>query len=304
MELIFQIPGKTFLLGEYAVLNSAPALVFCHEPYFEFEVRDQLSPGFSKWDVFFHPESPAGIYSRQLDLHKYNLFIKCDHQYGHGGFGLSTAEFLVAYQIGQMVRGKSRGEEFIVDDLQLETDHQQLLLAYWSIFDSSTKKRPSGADLQAQSRGGFCYVDQKQGILQNFPWLFDDLSVIVVPTGNKLKTHEHLNQLENLNFSSLIAMTSQLNHVFAKADSAQLITLVNEYGVALAQMGLLTPYSSQLMEDLRSIHGVHAIKGCGAMGADSILMIVSSQQKKIIQDELRRRDLRFFDSVGKGSVVL
>jgi mevalonate kinase len=304
MELICRIPGKTFILGEYAVLNSAPAMVFCHAPYFEFFIRDQIERGYVRWADFFHPDSPAGIISSQMNLNSQNLFIRCDHQYGHGGFGLSTAEFLVAYQVAQMVSKISSQSGSFADHIPVEVDHKQLLNAYWQVFDSRDKKRPSGADLQAQSYGGFCYIDQKNGILHSSPWPFDDVRVMVVPTGNKLKTHEHLNQLESIDFSPLVVLANQINNVLMQGKSSEFVRLVNEYGLALSELGLLCAPSQKMIAELRNLSGVLALKGCGAMGADSLLMVVSSQKKDLIQSELRKRDFRFFDSIGRGSAIL
>ncbi|MFN7904174.1 MAG: hypothetical protein ACK5P5_03230, partial [Pseudobdellovibrionaceae bacterium] len=257
MEFSFQVPGKTFLLGEYAVLAGGKALIFCHQPYFNFKLSDEnlknqvqknasasnLHP--SKLDSlskFFHPESPAGCLLASSQLVFPDLYLSCEQQYGQGGFGLSTAEFLVAQQIvnlriGNQIESDGAFISHFQDHCRVEPF--QLLKNYWQTFDRLQKKRPSGADLLAQSMGGFCFVDPKENVLRQMSWKFEDLNVFVLPTGNKLKTHEHLDQLKASDFSDLVSLSQDLEDVFLKNDARQMIRLVAEYGKILNQQGLL-----------------------------------------------------------------
>ncbi len=53
----FFIPGKTFLVGEYAVLLGGAALGLATKPYFELTEADDEKRGND-----FHSDSPAGRY--------------------------------------------------------------------------------------------------------------------------------------------------------------------------------------------------------------------------------------------------
>ena len=53
----FFIPGKTFLVGEYAVLLGGAALGLATKPYFELTETEADEAADE-----FHPDSPAGRY--------------------------------------------------------------------------------------------------------------------------------------------------------------------------------------------------------------------------------------------------
>ncbi|MFN7905907.1 MAG: hypothetical protein ACK5P5_12065, partial [Pseudobdellovibrionaceae bacterium] len=66
---------------------------------------------------------------------------------------------------------------------------------------------------------------------------------------------------------------------------------------------LLDNTTKKMMEMVTQLPGVLAIKGCGAMGADSILVLVDSKTKIAFKEELNKRNLRFFDEAGLGGYL-
>ena len=303
MEFTFQVPGKTFLLGEYAVLRSAPALIMCHEPSYRFRVSHRARAGLTELQRFFHPQSPAGYLVQHSALQGAQVFISCEHQYGEGGFGLSTAEFWVAHQLLSLI-DRSGSHEFLAGaSLPLDVDHLSLIQSYWRVFDHQNQSRPSGADLQAQSKGGFCYIDQKQSVLQTIRWPFPELSVCVVPTGKKLKTHEHLQKMQQVDFGDLVQISEMIAGVFQQEKPELLIDLVQQYGRLLQEKGLVADHTQEMMRDLQTLPGVLATKGCGAMGADSMLAIVRFSEKEMFLRQLFEKSWRVYDHLGQGGFI-
>ena len=82
------IPGKTFLVGEYAVLVGGEALGIATNPQFSLEIK---SPNEI---IDYHAESAVGLFCKKNDL-VFNR--KIINPYGVGGFGQSTAEFIFAW---------------------------------------------------------------------------------------------------------------------------------------------------------------------------------------------------------------
>src|SRR4051794_4338735 len=93
MSLVFSVPGKTFLAGEYLALSGGPSLVFASEPRFELSVTS----GAGKAEGI-HADSPAGLFiKKNQDYFKNFDLVFHDPYQGKGGFGASTAQFLGAY---------------------------------------------------------------------------------------------------------------------------------------------------------------------------------------------------------------
>ena len=93
-QFILTAPGKTFFLGEYAVLDEGVGLLCCTKPQFKLIVKKDFSGEF----LGVHPDSPAGLWVRQNQwiLKDFHLEFRDPHL-GRGGFGASTAQFLLVY---------------------------------------------------------------------------------------------------------------------------------------------------------------------------------------------------------------
>src|SRR3954465_7430670 len=92
------VPGKVFVLGEYAVLADHPALIATVGPRFrtDFGKDSGATPGAPD----FHPRSPAGRLLSQARAARVSLpsFGFVDPYRGAGGFGASTAQFALLYR--------------------------------------------------------------------------------------------------------------------------------------------------------------------------------------------------------------
>jgi len=237
---LIQIPSKTFVAGEYAVLEGSPSLVLGHAPFF----RASLGT------LSFHPESPAGFY---LKKQRKNLqFDFFDPHQGKGGFGSSGAEFVSAYSL---VHGKDSFDSS----------------SAWQLWEEFPRTEGSGMDVLVQSFGagkeaGLYSIDQKNRIIQKAPFL--GISYSIFHTGKKLPTHEHLRS----KMPPLDSVKKQLVRLLTSfGNREKFCTELNKLGDSLDQLGLLAPHSKAAVEDIRPL--VLAAKGCGAMGSDVILVL-------------------------------
>ena len=254
------IPAKTFLLGEYAALAGGPAIVLTTSPCFELTLSD--TPGLQG----IHPASPAGQYwargshvSKGLHWH--------DPYQGRGGLGASSAQFLGAY--------------FASMHLQNQAIHQQTLLdAYMQISRLGEGLPPSGYDVLAQSLSGCVYIDRQKAICQTYTWPFKDIAFILLHTGQKLATHHHLQTLDlPIQVDRLAVIVEQAKHAFECMDSQCLIDAVNAYHQQLAQMNLVAEHSLKHIKAFKEETDILAAKGCGAMGADILLLVVPTKKQ-------------------------
>ena len=169
------VPSKVFIIGEYAVLDGSPAIVATFAPRFTLAC---VSSSEAKKEVF-HPDSPAGRLMKQSRWEGIWEFV--DPYSGSGGFGGSTAEFLLTYAVAQLKSDLNPVPENAWDA--------------WSRYRRFTP-RASGADLVAQWLGGVVVVDlKKQSALQLDTDRIGN-SILVFSAAHqenrKVKTHEHL----------------------------------------------------------------------------------------------------------------
>lgn len=288
MSLVFSIPGKTFLAGEYLALHGGPALVFLSQPCFELAVRrghGQLQG--------IHADSPAGKF---IGKHA-EYFAKFDLQFqdpyqGRGGFGASTAQFLAVYALWLH-------KEASQQDMEKLVDLKHLLEAYYEVAWNGQGQRPSGADLVGQFKGSLTFFDKRQGLISVKSWPFPDLEFFLIHTGHKVATHEHLQNLQNFDATSLEKSFAMIRESFEKQESLSFIKGINSYAADLQALGFTYPETSLLLEGIKKVPGVRAAKGCGALGADVILAVTEKNHAQDMHQYCAAQKLSIVSSSGK-----
>ena len=266
----WSIPAKTFLLGEYVAITGAPAIVLTTSPCFELTLTEQ--PGFGG----IHPESPAGRWWLACGFTDKGLVWHDPYQ-GHGGLGASSAQFLGAYMASMHI-------------LKKEARQDAMLEAYLQNAWGGVGMRPSGYDVLAQSMRGCVYLDRQQSLYQCYTWPFQEMTFLLLHTGQKLATHHHLQAMSLPNdLDKLSAIVEQANHAFEQADDALMINAVNAYHQQLEKMDLVAEHSAKYIRVLREDADILAAKGCGAMGADVILILVPTKRALNVRSRLSEK---------------
>lgn len=243
----------------------------------------------------FHQESPAG---RFLIQHP-ELLENYSFEFGkaQSGFGGSSAEFLLISAFEQL-------KSPLTTESQLDLDLKKTLSDYGVLFDSENNK-PSGADIVGQARGFITAFYRKAGRIQNFNWNFPNLSFLIFKTGKKLATHEHLKGLKSETFEELEGSCHQVWESFAQSIENHLIVGLTEFTQILEKKGLQDPNTMQINHKLKKLPGVRVAKGCGAFGADAVLLIVDRREASLteIKAKAKAEGLEFFadeKSLAKG----
>ena len=251
----WSIPANTFLLGEYAAIEGAPALVLTTSPCFE------LTLSHTAGLQGIHPESPAGRW--WLKNGPVDMGLQWHDPYqGCGGMGASSAQFLGAYLASMLVQKKL-------------LDQQEMLNAYLQCAYNGQGLRPSGYDVLAQSLSGCVYIDKRQDLCQTHPWPFQDIGFLLLHTGKKLATHHHLQTMVLPNqINQLAAIVEIAKTAFELVDSQRLVDAVNAYHQELAYLKLVADHSLQHLAFFKKQTDILAAKGCGAMGADVLLLLM------------------------------
>ncbi len=288
MSLVFSVPGKTFLAGEYLALIGGPTLVFLSQPCFE----TVISRGYG--DVRgIHPKSPAGLFmSKYRDYFKdYQMEFRESYA-GKGGFGASTAQFLSAYAFWLY-------KETPQHDMEKILDFKHLLEAYYEAAWTGEGQRPSGADLVGQLKGSLTFFEKRQGLLSVKSWPFAELEFHLIHTGNKLATHEHLQTLGSFRTESLERAFAIIKSSFDNTHGGLFCEGIEAYARALKELNFTCEPTAKLLEELRQLPGVRAAKGCGALGADVVLAVVARDGSAMLKTYCERQGLALLSSSDK-----
>jgi len=248
----FYLPGKTFLLGEYAILEGGEALLLGHGPGFSAE----LKAGAARH--VFHPNSPAGLWIAGQAAVPALEFT--DHFQGVGGFGGSGAEFLAAFAA---VHGVP------------ETVKERINFA-WAAWDASRDFPGSGADILTQAFGvnfsePFCLgIDIPGRRLESFTPNFG-ATLSLFHTGKKLATHSHLENLPKIPSEALTHLVWDGQEALRSSSLKNFAAALNTYAAILSDLKLVAPHTAEALSTLPP--GILAAKGCGAMGADVIAVL-------------------------------
>ncbi len=252
---MIRIPGKIFISGEYAALKGLPALTVAVNPGFEF--RDSSESA-------FHPASPAGRFNENLTGDFFDPYK------GIGGLGRSTAEFIAAAY-------KKLGHS---DLWKTWTEYRNLL--------QREINTPSGVDLLTQIKGGYCLTDTRTKELVSLNWPFQTLDWVAVVTGNKIKTHEHLDKTLNLNWGKLETLNQNVNEAFLIKDTEGFVQHLNAWREFLYVSKLEASTTTELLDVFLNIPGVRIAKGCGALGSDIVFIVFEKDRAAALEKSLEQ----------------
>lgn len=297
-------PGKVFILGEYAVLGGFPALVAAVSPRFELRTcAAQDSFSFSK-------ESPLGRLQAWA-LEREGLpgaassprwerlgFEWNDPYQGRGGFGASSAQFLLAHRAWTGSSWSLRGA--------------------WDLYRELTRSRdsiflPSGADLIGQALGGAAFFDPTW---KNQPYClkhasFADRILVFSAThqpGRKVATHAHLQELESSGrfhpesgwLAGLGAAVEEARIAFETNQEELFVSAVESFSTQLQGAALECEAAADDRLALSGLPGVRVAKGAGALQSDAIWVLVAPGQEERVEAEAESRGLELVSrGIGK-----
>lgn len=255
-QLSLSIPGKTFLMGEYLALTTGPSLIVASQPYFRFHFQ------VGSFNETIHPESPAGMWYQKIQNHVGRVTLLLEDPFaGQGGFGASTAQFIALWLYAKALEKKTSLE--MTPQLAIDCWRD-----YQSLFGNSG--RPSGADLINQMCGGVTAWNPQTNEVQKWKWPFADLQLHLFKTSHKVKTHEHLKQMDwsRIPREDLTEAIHSALKSFTEGNSHHFLRESAKYTETLLRAGLQAPEALALMNDISRDPNVLSVRGCGALGLD------------------------------------
>lgn len=261
------IPGKTFLVGEYAVLDGGEALGLATAPCFEL----------SDNQTEYHPMSAVGLFCSQSKIKFANEIL---NPYVAGGFGQSTAEFLFAWlHKNQQISDNQRVDVF--------NEYRSLFLS-----NEHQKKTPSGADLMTQVLGKVTHFRQPVELSTSYLWPDWDLSFFVISTGIKIQTHDHLENLDRTKISELKHYCKPVIQCFINQNSSEFIKHLSLWSAELEKLSLQHIDVLKIKNHLLKNPKIILVKPCGALGADVCLVFCKPSDKLEIRTFLHDQNYK------------
>lgn len=261
-------PAKTFVLGEYAVLDGGSAVLVNTSPRFVFNI------GLSSKAFSFPEMSPADQWMQTHLKDFKNVSMNWSNPYGDkGGLGFSATQFIAVYVYSLALKNKR------IEDV----DPKQLWQAYRDLPCDGVK--PSGADIISQWIGGVCVFEQNPLSFQSVTLPFSDLEFKIFRAGSSLKTHQHLKTLKLPSVKDLKEVAANGVSAVESRDEALFLKSINEYRKLLKDKKLVNDKTIEMLEELDKIQEVSALKGCGAMGADMVIIFYNKEHHDIIKEK-------------------
>lgn len=273
-------PAKTFILGEYAVLDGGPAIVLNTAPRFVCRIQKN-----SKTSGLDMPEnSPAGQWIRKNPQDFQSIQLNWFNNYNKGGLGFSSAQFNILYAYSFILK------EGGIDQI----NPQEIWRSYLNLkFEGFL---PSGADVITQWVGGVCVFEQNPLSVETLTSSLPDLHCFVLRTGEYFETHKYLKNFKFSDVSDLKKISQQGVQAIKQRDEASFIEAVNDYRKGLQAKSYITPKSQEILNKLINIKVIKACKSCGAMGAETLIVFYKKQD-----EEEARKEVSFLEQAAEGN---
>lgn len=282
----FLLPSKTFLIGEYAVLDGGMGILVSTRPNFSM-LFNKSKPSEKSIIEGLSKKGPAIEFLKDhLDIFSnYEIEFRDPHL-GRGGFGWSGAQFLFLYALKLWhEQGQQPGKLPSIN-------RNKILKEYLSYAWDGEGWAPSGLDIVAQIYGGILNVSAprklEQGKILDITvdkleriekWPFTGIDFCLLRTGSKIATHNHLSSLKNIELGRLCKISKNAGDSLKSRDEEYFISSIKEFKEELKEQALVDPTSLKMIREIEERPEVLVAKGCGALGADVLLVILVKELK-------------------------
>ena len=276
-------PAKTFIIGEYAVLDGGPAIILNTSPRFICRIQKTSSTG----KINLAENSPAGqwIKKNPQDFHSVQLEWIKNHK-NKGGLGFSSAQFNILYAYSFILR---EGHINQITPQEIWRSYRKLK------FEGFV---PSGADIITQWVGGVTVFEQNPLSIETLTSSLPDLDCMVLRTGDYFETHKYLKNFQLNDVSDLKKIAQLSVTAMKKKDGTAFISSINDYRKALKKKNYITAKSEYILNRLEKIKAIKALKACGAMGAEILIVFYNKKDEEEV-----RKGVSFLETVATGAQI-
>lgn len=266
MKIEITVPSKTFLFGEYLVLKGGPALLLNSTPRFKLLVeqtncRNVKCINFGENNII-HEYIKTNPY-----LFDYLSLKFVDPYKGMGGFGATSALYLLVTTLKHYLE-KSVFNQFT------------FLKDYVRFFRKENGRLACESDIISQLYGGITFYHKNVSTMKRIEWPFQHLTFCLIHADQKIATAEHLQQLPKIRFRKLEKYSYHGLNALLERDSTAFCKAMNRFNHHLQKNDLLSPHTNHLLAKILQYNYILAAKGCGALGADVICVLLQKKHKE------------------------
>ncbi|MBL7716160.1 MAG: hypothetical protein JNL01_11915 [Bdellovibrionales bacterium] len=264
-------------------------------PRFQLTVSRDGSTGLD----LFHPASPAGrliqfvggVGHERLSGFHFDLQDETE-----GGFGRSSAEFLLLY------RWIFEGQDELLNWKKAYSLYRELTAGPQAF------RSPSGADIVAQWRGGLTWFDPEAVAATEVYALFDWNRFLVFSAtardpDRKTATHSHLKNAKEIPASVLSALVDASREGILgvqEGSEERVARAMTRTAKTLQSLDLEDPRTTQDRDALSRLSGVLAVKGCGANQSDALLVLMNTADPEVRAAVIQAARARGLELVSDG----
>ncbi len=289
LDISLSMPGRTFVMGEYLIDRCHQALILTTAPNYELgcaiteeelEDEDRLH-GFPE----DHPSVDDLRMRRWCDA----IWLHYDPYHRQVGFGGDlTLAALVRQACSHLTGDVAAGE----------SDRCALIEALKADMSQMGHDIDCG-EVLAQIMGGFCFIDSQSGKTEQVD-LPQGLTWSLLPS-----------PYEKRQMPRYRVQCQPLKEVYEYGHEAwqqgrwdDFFSAIDQYHDVCQAQGLIDPSQQKVVESIRSV-GVSAVKACGYMGKDAIIVFHHhSLREKVHQIEMEREgEWVSEDSLGSGLLL-
>ena len=216
-------PAKTFIIGEYAVLDGGPAIVLNTSPRFTCRIqKNSAAPA-----IDLAENSPAGQWVRKRTQDFQSVQLEWSSHCGQqGGLGFSSAQFNILYAYSFILR------EGHIDHIT----PKEVWRSYRSLkFEGFI---PSGADIITQWVGGVTIFEQSPLSVETLTSSLPDLDCLVLRTGEYFETYKYLKSFELGDVSDLKKISESAVSAMKQKNESDFISAIKDYRQVLKKKKL------------------------------------------------------------------
>jgi mevalonate kinase len=196
-----------------------------------------------------------------------------DPHSGKGGFGASSSEWLFSLSNSDL------------SEVPTPEKAKGFIASYREKFWDGTGVAPSGIDIVSQWVGRAALVDLNNDRLMPMDWPFESISFLIFRTGVKIPTYKHLMELEPEKLLPLKELSEKVCQAFEAKDWDSFLSKMKNFDQMLEKLNLVCDTTRELKRQISQIPGIEFVKGCGAMGADTVLILIQKSEKaRILED--------------------
>lgn len=278
----FSVPSKTFLLGEYAVLSGCPAVIANTTPRFSLLMTHYTEQHTNDY-VNINKQGAIKLLCEHIekDCHGFR-FTFIDPYNGAGGFGASSAQYALLYAAHKQLT-QQHFEPKICLNHYLQ-DYRNT---------SAASLQPSGADIVAQCYGQLTVFNPEKQHCDQLTWPWNDIHCVFLRTQHKVPTHQHLANLSTFPTQALAECSLAGINALQQANKQNFIDAVYTTARQLEKANLTHHLTISLLKQLADCPFVLAAKGCGALGADVITTVVSTNDLPLFKTWLDNSPLNY-----------